>query len=76
MKRADPDVARDRTYHRLQTRLHLARRLVRKRNGKDALGRNFQFAEQIGNAMGQNAGFTASSARKNQYGTIALPNGG
>ena len=76
VKRSDPNIARRRADHVLQTRLHLAGGLVREGYGENAVRSDAQFSKQVGNTVRQNARLSAAGPSEDQNRAIGLPNGG
>ena len=76
MKRADPQIARDRADQALQPRLHLAGGLVGEGYRKNAIRSDAHLTQMQSDAMRENASFSASGPGKYQHRAIGLPNGG
>ncbi len=66
MKRADPRPARILAHQRRDPLAHLARRLVGESHGQHPLGRRLAFGQQVGDTVGQYAGFARAGAGQDE----------
>jgi hypothetical protein len=65
VKRADPEIARRRTHHAFQARLHLGCGFVGEGHRQNAIRGDPHIAEQIGDTVRQDARLAASRTREN-----------
>ena len=75
MERADPQIARRRTDHALEPRLHFAGGLVREGDRKNAIRSDARSSEQVGDAVRKNARLAAAGTGEYQNRAIGLLDG-
>ena len=74
VKRTQPHIVRRLADERVNAVTHLARRLVRKRDGEDAVRRHV-VRQKIGNAVSQNTRLARACARHDEQRSLETGNG-
>ena len=75
MESADPHAAHRKAQEVLDPFAHLVGGLVGEGHGQNGIGRDFKRLDEIRDAVGQNARFSAAGAREHQYGSGRGPHG-